>query len=165
MGESYSGIRALADFIRDVTKYQHRYVPNLGRQLLHKYIKCKHQHSGRGLLLTISTSVGNYLYAGELSEKIHFMSRETHTSIQGKLRQPIRARLSASHGFMGPHAARNRHTQSLDMCNKDKGTRGDPLEEVGGGGAQWAVSRPSWSAEPTKAPPTLPFDVSLAHWS
>ena len=23
MGESYSGIRALADFIRDVTKYQH----------------------------------------------------------------------------------------------------------------------------------------------
>ena len=44
-------------------------VPNLGRQLLHKYIKCEHQHSGRGLLLTISTSVGKYLYAGELREK------------------------------------------------------------------------------------------------
>ena len=118
-----------------------------------------------GLLLTIFTSVGKYLYAGELSEKIHFMSRETHTSIQGKLRQPIRARLSASHGFMGPHAARNRHTQRLDTCNKDKGTRGDPLEEPGRGGAQWAVGQPAWSTEPTKAQQTLTFDVTLAHWS
>jgi len=141
-------------------KYQ-----NLGRQLLHKHMKCKHQNSGRGLLLIISTSVGKYFYAGELKEKTHFKSKETHSSIQGKRRPPIRARHSASHGFMGPHAARNRHTQSLDTCNRYKGTCGDPLEEVGGGGAQWAVSQPSWLAEPTKAPPTLPFDVSLAHWS
>ena len=42
------------------------YVSILRRQFLHKHIKCKHQHSGRGLLLTISTSVGKYLYAGEL---------------------------------------------------------------------------------------------------
>ena len=69
---------------------------------MHKYIKCEHQHSGRGLLLAISMSVGKYLYAGELREKTHFMSRETHSSIQGKLRRPIRAHLSASHGFMGP---------------------------------------------------------------
>ena len=41
-------------------------VPNLGRQLLHKHMKCKHQHSGRGLLLTISMSVGVYLCAGSL---------------------------------------------------------------------------------------------------
>ena len=118
-----------------------------------------------GLLLTIFTSVGKYLYAGELKEKTHFKSKETHSSIQGKRRRPIRARHSASHGFMGPHAARNRHNQSLDTCNRDKGTRGDPPEEAGGGGAQWVVSRPAWSAEPTKAPPTLPFDVSLARWS
>ena len=85
MGESYSGIRALADFICDVTKYQHHYVPNLGRQLLHKYIKCKHQHSGRGLLLTISTSVGKYLYAGEIRVKTHFMSRKTHSIDQAKM--------------------------------------------------------------------------------
>ena len=58
---------------------------NLGRQFLHNYIKYKHQHSGRGLLLTISTSVGNYLYAGEISVKKHFMSRETHSSVQGKM--------------------------------------------------------------------------------
>ena len=49
-------------------------------------MKYKHQPSGRGLLLTISTSVGNYLYAGELTEKTHFMSRETHSTYQGKMR-------------------------------------------------------------------------------
>jgi len=64
-------------------------VPNLGCQLLHKYIKCEHQHSGRGLLLTISMSVGEYLYAGKLREKTHFMSRETHSSVQGKMRNYI----------------------------------------------------------------------------
>ena len=42
------------------------YVPILGCQLQHKYIKCKHQYSGRGLLLTISMNVGKYLYAGEI---------------------------------------------------------------------------------------------------
>jgi len=64
-------------------------VPNLGCQLLHKYIKCEHQHSGRGLLLTISLSVGKYLYAGEIRVKTHFMSRETHSSVQGKMRNYI----------------------------------------------------------------------------
>ena len=64
-------------------------VPNLGRQLLYKYIKCKHQHSGRGILLTISTSVGKYLYVGELTEKTHFMSRETHSIDQGKRRNQL----------------------------------------------------------------------------
>ena len=64
-------------------------VPNLGRQLLHKYIKCEHQPSGRGLLLTISTSVGKYLYVGELGEKTHFMSRETHPTDQGKMRNYV----------------------------------------------------------------------------
>ena len=39
-----------------------------------------------GLLLTISTSVGKYLYAGELREKTHFMSRKTHSIDQGKMR-------------------------------------------------------------------------------
>ena len=43
----------------------------LDRQLLHKYIKYEHQPSGRSLLLTISTSVGKYLYAGQLKEKAH----------------------------------------------------------------------------------------------
>ena len=100
-----------------------------------------------------------------MRQKTHFKSKKTHSLIQGKRRRPIRARHSASHGFMGPHVARNRHTQSLDMCNRDKGTHGDPPEEAGGGGAQWAVGRPTWSVKRTKAPPTLPFDVSLAHWS
>jgi len=49
-------------------------------------MKYKHQHSGRGLLLTISTSVGKYLYAGELREKTHFMSRKTQSTDQGKMR-------------------------------------------------------------------------------
>ena len=31
-------------------------------------------------------SVGKYLYAGELTEKTHFMSRETHSTDQGKMR-------------------------------------------------------------------------------
>ena len=39
-----------------------------------------------GLLLTISTSVGKYLYANELMQKTHFMSRETHFLVQGKRR-------------------------------------------------------------------------------
>ena len=30
-------------------------------------------------------SVGKYLYAGELTEKMHFMSRETHSTDQGKM--------------------------------------------------------------------------------
>ena len=46
-------------------------VPILGRHILHKCIKDKHQHSGRGLLLTIFTSVGKYFYAGQLREKTH----------------------------------------------------------------------------------------------
>ena len=60
-------------------------VPNLGRQLLHNYINYKYHHSGRGLLLTIFTSVGNYLYAGEIRVKTPFMSREIHSSVQGKM--------------------------------------------------------------------------------
>ena len=52
---------------------------------MHKYIKREHQHSGRGLLLTISMSAGKYLYACELREKTHFMSRETHSTDQGKM--------------------------------------------------------------------------------
>ena len=31
-------------------------------------------------------SVGKYLYAGELREKTHFMSRKTHSTDQGKRR-------------------------------------------------------------------------------
>jgi len=42
-----------------------------------------------GLLLTISTSVGKYLYAGELTEKTHFMSKETHFTDQGKMRHYV----------------------------------------------------------------------------
>ena len=64
-------------------------VPNIGRQLLHKYIKCKHQYSGRGLLLIISMSVVKYLYAGEISVKTHFMSRETHSTNQDKMRNQL----------------------------------------------------------------------------
>ena len=37
-------------------------------------------------MLTISMSVGKYLYAGELREKTHFMSRKTHSTDQGKMR-------------------------------------------------------------------------------
>ena len=36
--------------------------------------------------MTISTSVGKYLYAGEIRLKTHFMSRETHFLVQGKRR-------------------------------------------------------------------------------
>jgi len=49
-------------------------------------MKYKHQPSGRGLLLTISTSVGKYLHTGELREKTHFMSRKTQSTDQGKMR-------------------------------------------------------------------------------
>ena len=31
-------------------------------------------------------SVGKYLYAGEITVKTHFMSRETHSTDQGKMR-------------------------------------------------------------------------------
>jgi hypothetical protein len=48
-------------------------------------MKYKHQPSGRGLLLTISSSVGKYLYAGELREKTHFMSRKTQSTDHGKM--------------------------------------------------------------------------------
>ena len=48
--------------------------------------------------MTISTSVGKYLHAGELREKTHHKSKETHSSIQGKMHQPIRARHSTSNG-------------------------------------------------------------------
>ena len=47
-------------------------------------------------------SVGNYLYAGEMRQKTYFKSKKTHSSIQGKMRRPIRARHSASHGSKGP---------------------------------------------------------------
>jgi len=59
------------------------YAPNSGHQFLHKHIKCEHQLSGRSLLLTISTSVGKYLNAGELREKTHRKSKETHSIDQG----------------------------------------------------------------------------------
>ena len=36
--------------------------------------------------MTISTSVGKYLYSGELREKTHFMSRKTQSTDQGKMR-------------------------------------------------------------------------------
>ena len=47
-------------------------------------------------------SVDKYLYAGEIRQKTHFKSKETHSSIQGKRRRPIRARHSTSHGSKGP---------------------------------------------------------------
>ena len=56
---------------------------------MHKYIKSEHQPSGRGLLLTIFMSAGKYLYAGELMEKTHFMSRETHSTDQGEMRNYV----------------------------------------------------------------------------
>ena len=34
-------------------------------------------------------SVGNYLFAGELTEKTHFMSRETHSTDQGEMRNYV----------------------------------------------------------------------------
>ena len=34
-------------------------------------------------------SVGKYLYAGEIRVKTHFMSRETHFSVQGKMHNYI----------------------------------------------------------------------------
>jgi hypothetical protein len=36
------------------------------------------------LLLTNSTSVGKFLYSGELEEETHLKSKETHSLIQGK---------------------------------------------------------------------------------
>ena len=78
------------------------YVPNLGSQFLHKEIKDEHQPSGRNLLLTISTSVGKYLCAGQLRKKTHLKSKETHPSIQVKKHQPLGACRSTSHGSMGP---------------------------------------------------------------
>ena len=45
--------------------------PILGHQFLLNYIKDKHQPSGRDLLLTISTSIGKYLYESQLREKTH----------------------------------------------------------------------------------------------
>ena len=65
--------KAKCGVLLTVAKYQ-----NLGRQLLHKHMKCKHQNSGRGLLLIIFTSVGKYLYAGELKEK-HTSRARKHT--------------------------------------------------------------------------------------
>ena len=77
-------------------------VPNLSHQLRHKYIKCEHQPSGRGLLLTISMSVGKYLYAGELTEKMHFMSKETHSIDQGKMRNQSENMIQAQLGQKRP---------------------------------------------------------------
>ena len=61
---------------------------------MHKCIKYEYQPSGRGLLLTISTSVGKYLYAGEIRQKTLLKSMKTHSSIQGKRHRPIRVRHS-----------------------------------------------------------------------
>ena len=72
---------------------------------MHKYIKCKHQHSGSGLLLTISTSVGKYLYAGELSKKkntLHEQGNTLHRSRENA--QPIREYDSGSIGSKEAHA-------------------------------------------------------------
>ena len=85
-----TGLTCMQRLVRPVKVTVDGYkVPNLGHQLLHKYTKCEHQPSGRGLLLTISTSVGKYLYAGELIEKTHFMSRESHSTDQGKMRNYV----------------------------------------------------------------------------
>ena len=51
---------------------------------MHKCVKDEQQSSGRGLLLTISTSIDKYLYVGEIRQKTHPMSKETHSSVQSK---------------------------------------------------------------------------------
>ena len=62
-------------------------------------MKYKHQPSGRGLLLTISTSVGKYLYAGEIRKKTHLKSKDTQPSVQVNtfLTNQVQA-----HGLEGP---------------------------------------------------------------
>ena len=58
-------------------------------------MKSEHQPSGRGLILTISTSVGIYLYVGEIKVKTLY-EQETHSTIQRKGRRRISERESGS---------------------------------------------------------------------
>ena len=112
---------------------------------MHKCIKYEYQPSGRGLLLTIFTSVGKYLYVGLTRQKTHLRSKKTHSSIQGKRRRPIRARHSASHGSMGPPE----HATNLGQCgirhNRSKGPPITPAEDELGQ-SQQSVGRPKFSS-------------------
>jgi len=47
-------------------------------------------------------SVGKYLYAGELTEKMHFMSKETHSIDQGKMRNQSENMIQAQLGQKRP---------------------------------------------------------------
>ena len=81
---------------------------------MHKCLKYEHQPCGRGLLLTIFTSVGKYLDAGVIREKTHLKSIETHSSMKGKMRRPIRAHHSASHGSKDPP----KHATDIGLYNQ-----------------------------------------------
>ena len=124
---------------------------------MHKYIKCKHQHSTRGLLLIISTSVGKYLYAGEIRVKTHIKSMETHSSIQGKRRRLIRTRHSAAHGFMDPLEQITDLDKSYYPWISDEGPPSSHPTKVGPIRGRPMVGRPPRSA----GRPTAPTDLRL----
>ena len=65
--------------------------------------------------------------------------------IQRKNRRPIRTQESGSYESKRPHA---RHV------DKGLGTCGNLLDEVGGGGAQWAVGRRQLATDTTDLPPS-----------
>ena len=76
--------------------------PILGHQFLLNYIKDKHQPSSRDLLLTISTSIGKYLYESQLREKTH-NQEQGNTPLNPRKKVPTNQKChSASHGSMDP---------------------------------------------------------------
>ena len=129
-------------------------------------MKCKHQHSGRGLLLTISTSVGKYLYAGELREKTHFMSRKTQSTDQGKMRnQPENASQAQLDQNKPMHPSKPAKDKPCPM-GLGQGTPGQPKCKVWGR-LEPRASRPTYQVgrpDPW-APPPHPSHVSPPHRS
>ena len=68
MGESYSGIRALADFIRDVAKYQHPVICNV----LPEPYAIFHEETLIHMLLDVLLS---FVKLGDPSEILFMLSR------------------------------------------------------------------------------------------
>jgi hypothetical protein len=105
------------------------------------------------------------LYAGQLDEKTNLKSKETHSSIQGKRRQPIRARHSASHGLKGPQLRWNRLNFTQIAQNRHEGP---PSSHPAKDEASWGLNqfgRIGGSAEPVWSPTDLIFHVTSPHLS
>ena len=110
--------------------------------------------------MTIFTSVGKYLYAGEIRVKTHFMSRETYSIIQGKRCRPIREHDSSSIG--SKQSQRPKQSSLGQAMTHGIRTRDTRIGAVGDG-------RPSADhlGRPTGPlhQPTSGLDVAAPNWS